>query len=68
MGKCIREVAKFGVYMKDLVDIMKENEIEYYGVSKKIIKKAKYNMFKLGERTVMPTYIGKVKKESDNES
>tara|TARA_R110002020_G_scaffold434012_4_gene644165 strand:- start:8993 stop:9160 length:168 start_codon:yes stop_codon:yes gene_type:complete len=54
-------VAKFGVNMKDLVDIMKENEIEYYGVSKKIIKKANYNMFKLGERTIMPTYI---KKES----
>jgi hypothetical protein len=51
--------------MKDLVEIMKENKIKYYGVSKKIIKKANYNMFKLGERTIMPTYINK---ESNNES
>ena len=58
-------MVKCGVHMKDLVDIMKENEIEYYGVSKKIIKKANYNMFKLGERTIMPTYI---KKELKNES
>jgi len=54
--------------MKDLVDIMRENEIEYYGVSKKIIKKANYNMFQLGERTIMPTNIGKTKKEFNNES
>ena len=45
--------------MKDLVDIMKENKIKYYGVSKKKIKKAKYNMFKLVERTILPTYIPK---------
>ena len=52
-------MAKCGDNMKDLVDIMKENKIKYYGVSKKKIKKAKYNMFKLGERTIMPTYIQK---------
>lgn len=68
MATGIGKVVKSGVNMKDLVDIMRENEIEYYGVSKKIIKKANYNMFQLGERTIMPTNIGKTKKEFNNES
>ena len=51
--------------MKDLVDIMKENKQKYYGITQKMVKQMKYNMFKIGEKSVMPIYIDK---ESNNES
>jgi hypothetical protein len=58
-------VVKSGAYMKDLVDIMKENKQKYYGITQKMVKQMRYNMFKIGEKSVMPIYIDK---ESNNES
>ncbi len=58
-------MVKSGAYMKDLVDIMKENKQKYYGITQKMVKQMRYNMFKIGEKSVMPIYIDK---ESNNES
>jgi hypothetical protein len=58
-------VDKCGVNMKDLVEIMEENRQEHYGITKKMVKQMRYNMFKIGEKSVMPIYIDK---ESNSES
>tara|TARA_Y100001951_G_C11273791_1_gene260486 strand:- start:865 stop:1029 length:165 start_codon:yes stop_codon:yes gene_type:complete len=52
--------------VKDLVEQMKENKKLYYGVSRKLVSSSSYQLYRLGEKTVMPTFINiRRDKESD---
>jgi len=50
--------------MKDLIELMKKNKERYYGVSKKLVMRSSYQLFRLGEKTVMPTFVN-IKKDKD---
>ena len=50
--------------MKDLIELMKKNKERYYGISKKLVRRSSYQLFRLGEKTVMPTFLN-IKKDKD---
>ena len=63
MKKMETTTAKFGDNMKDLVETMQENKKRYCGISLKLVRRSSYLLYRIGEKTVMPTFVSKKNKQ-----